>query len=168
MFSYSITNGSTVKALDKYIASGEQYFFITDTFNITYNQKVYRINFIISNKIEIGKSIVQTNITMTEFKKIYSSYTNNLDTYINYKNLLTDKDRTFVPKFSTPVLDFIELFFNHFKRHFKSINKTNKNIIFFDNPISINAQSSNNRIGYGNQYYCDILVYEGTKFEIKK
>lgn len=36
--------------------------------------------------------------------------------------------------------------------------------IFFENPISINAQSSNNRKGYGNEYYYDTLIYEGTKY----
>lgn len=36
--------------------------------------------------------------------------------------------------------------------------------VLFDNPISINAQSSSNRTGYGNEYYYDTLVYEGTKY----
>lgn len=60
-------SGSTVKILDQYIASKEQNFFIKDNFNIIFENKIYTINFIISNKIEIGKKIIPTNITMTEF-----------------------------------------------------------------------------------------------------
>lgn len=166
MFKSSIIDKRTIKVLDKYIESKEQYFFITDIFRINHKEKIYDINFIISNKIEIGKSMVPTNITMTEFKKIYSSFFNDLEKLVNYKTILTRSNRTAVPKFSVPVLDFLELFFEHFKSHIDETNTFNNNdkIIFFDNPISINAQSSDNRTGYGNEYYYDELVYEGTKY----
>lgn len=156
-------SGSTIKILDRYIESKEQNFYIKDSFNIKYKECVYSINFIISNKIELGKQIIKTNITMTEFKKIYGDFFCNCEKIINYKETILPFDRTSVPKFSVPVLDFIEFFYNDFKKHFDDGNIVDKEI-YFDNPISINAQSSNNRIGYGNQYFYDTLVYEGTKY----
>lgn len=133
---------------------------------ITLNQnKIYDINFIISNKIDVGKSIIRTNITMTDFKKIYNSMFNSYEKIVHYKNNIEDDDRTNIPKLSVPVLDFIELFFENFEIHIDSINiSDNDEIIFFNNPISINAQSSKNTTGYGNEYYYDTLIYEGTKY----
>ena len=64
MFEESIVDTSTIKVLDEYIKSKEQYFYITDIFNVEHNNKIFNVNFIISNKIEIGKEIIQTNITM--------------------------------------------------------------------------------------------------------
>ena len=162
MFEGSIL-GSSVKALDKYIESKEQYFLIRDKYNIIYNKKFYDINFIISNKIEVGKQIVSTRITMTEFKKIYNEVHNDYDEIVNYKNYLSPLRRTYAPIYSVAVFDFIEIFFEHFKNNVKG-NVGKSEIIFFENPISINAQSSNNRKGYGNEYYYDILIYEGTKY----
>lgn len=163
MFESIIVDISTVRVLDDYIKSNEQYFLISNSFNIFYNATIYDIYFVISNKIPIGKKIVKTNITMTDFKKLYNSRFNTLEKYTNYKTNLTNVDRTNVPKLSAPVLDFVELFFNHFANNItKQHNKGD--ILFFDNPISINAQSSNNRTGYGNEYYYDTLIYEGTKY----
>ena len=79
MFESTIIDISTVNVLDNYIKSKEQYFIISNGFNIFYNKVIYNIYFIISNKIPIGKEIVKTNITMTEFKKIYGSYFNTLE-----------------------------------------------------------------------------------------
>jgi len=109
MFESTIIDISTVNVLDNYIKSKEQYFIISNGFNIFYNKVIYNIYFIISNKIPIGKEIVKTNITMTEFKKIYGSYFNTLEKYTDYKTNLTNIDRTNIPKLSAPVLDFIEL-----------------------------------------------------------
>lgn len=162
MFESSITDVSTVKVLDEYIESKEQYFLILNNFNIIYDNKIYDVNFVISNKIEVGKQIVPTNITLTEFKKIYGSMFNEFDRILGYKDRVNNNDRLAVPKYSVPVLDFIEIFYNHLKIHINSCNEDD--IIFFDNPISINAQSSKNRTGYGNEYYYDLLVYEGTKY----
>ncbi len=164
MFESTIIDISTVNVLDNYIKSKEQYFIISNGFNIFYNKVIYNIYFIISNKIPIGKEIVKTNITMTEFKKIYGSYFNTLEKYTDYKTNLTNIDRTNIPKLSAPVLDFIELFFNHFENNITKQYNNEEDIIFFDNPISINAQSSKNRIGYGNEYYGGTLIYEGTKY----
>ena len=145
MYADVITNG-TIRAIDNYLASKELYFYINDKFKINYRNKIYNINFVISNKIEADKKIIPTNITMTDFIKIYGN-----------------TNRAAVPKLSLPVFDFLGIFFKHFKTH---INKQPdpKKIIFFDNPISINAQSSNNRTGYGSEYYYGTLVYEGTKY----
>lgn len=156
----SYLDGSTIKILDKYMHSKKQYFLIKDELNIKYNNHIYSINFIISNKIRLEKTIVQTNITMTEFKKIYNTYINDYERLLNFQNTLSSLDRTSVPKLSVPVFDFLNIFYSHFKRH---INSTAK-IIFFDNPISINAQSSVNRTGYGNTYCYNTLIYEGTKY----
>lgn len=163
MFESTVIDISTIKVLDNYIKSKEQYFRISDGFNISYNNEVYNIYFIISNKIPIEKTIVKTNITMTEFKKIYDSYFNTSEKYTKYKTKITDTDRTSIPKLSVPVLDFIELFFNHLSNNIAT-NYNKDGIILFDNPISINAQSSDNRTGYGNEYYYSILVYEGKKY----
>lgn len=162
MFESSITDVSTVKVLDQYLESKEQYFLILDNFNIIFKNRIYDVNFVISNKIEVGKKIVSTNITLTEFKRIYGSMFNDFDRILNYKNQATDTDRTKVPKFTVPVLDFIEIFKIHLEEHIDNFKEDE--IIFFDNPISINAQSSKNRTGYGNEYFYDLLVYEGTKY----
>ncbi|MBU5471723.1 hypothetical protein KQI85_15410 [Falcatimonas sp. MSJ-15] len=163
MFESTILDVSTIKVLDKYIQSKEQYFLITDDFNILCGDKIYNIYFVISNKIPVDKKIVKTNVTMTEFKKIYNSHFNSSERISDYKNTLSETDRTKVPKCSMPVFDFLEMFFEHFEKHNEEIHSED-DIIFFDNPISINAQSSNNRTGYGNEYYYDTLIYEGTKY----
>lgn len=150
MFESSIMKNSTIQVLDNYIESKEQYFFITDSVGIKNNEEVYNVNFIISNKIEQGKKIVPTNITMTEFKKIYKPVFLNCEKILNYHNHLTSESRAGIPQYSLPVFDFIGIFYNHFKDNFDIIKKSkNNDIIFFDNPISINAQSSKNRTGFG-------------------
>lgn len=150
MFESSIENKSTIKVLDDYIKSKEQYFLITDLVGIKINEEVYKVNFIISNKIEKGKKIVPTNITMTEFKKIYKPDFLNCEKILNYHNHLTSESRAGIPQYSLSVFDFIGIFYNHFKDNFDIIKKsTDNDIIFFDNPISINAQSSKNRTGFG-------------------
>lgn len=163
MFEESIVDTSTIKVLDEYIKSKEQYFYITDIFNVEYNNKIFNVNFIISNKIEIGKEIIQTNITMTDFKKIFGSYFNSYNRIIEYKKHNSSKDRKSVPKLSLPVYDFLEMFFENFIKNVQD-NFEDEKTIYFDNPISINAQSSSNRTGYGNEYYYDMLIYEGTKY----
>lgn len=163
MFEESIVDTSTIKVLDEYIKSKEQYFYITDIFNVEYNNKIFNVNFIISNKIEIGKEIIQTNITMTDFKKIFGSYFNSYNRIIEYKKHNSSKDRKSVPKLSLPVYDFLEMFFENFNKNVQD-NFEDEKTIYFDNPISINAQSSSNRTGYGNEYYYDMLIYEGTKY----
>ena len=91
MFKSSIVDISTVKVLDRYIKSNEQYFLITDEFNLRFKGKIYTINFVISNKIEVGKEIISTNITMTDFKKIYMKYVNDYDRISGYKNYVSDR-----------------------------------------------------------------------------
>lgn len=58
------------------------------------------------------------------------------------------------------VVEILNIFCKHFQKH---LNLTDT-IVFFNNPISINAQSSKNRTGYGNNYFYNTLIYEGTKY----
>ena len=162
MYADVITNG-TIRAIDNYLASKELYFYIYDKFKINYRNKIYNINFVISNKIEADKKIIPTNITMTDFIKIYGNTYYKCEEILSYKKRITDTNRAAVPKLSLPVFDFLGIFFKHFKTHINKQPDPEK-IIFFDNPISINAQSSNNRTGYGSEYYYGTLVYEGTKY----
>lgn len=162
-FKANLFDKGSVKILDEYIKSKKQFFFITTCFNIIHIDKVYQINFIISNKIPVNKKIIPTHITMTEFKKLYGYDYCDCDALINYKNHLSAENRCAIPKLSVPVWDFLQLFYAHFQKNFK-LATTENDIIFFENPISINAQSSDNRTGYGNEYYYDTLVYEGTKY----
>nr|DAR50442.1 MAG TPA: hypothetical protein [Caudoviricetes sp.] len=161
MFRASI-DGSTVKILDEYIKSQKQYFYITTTLSLIHDNKVFDIHFIISNKIPIDKKIVSTNITMTEFKQLFKDDFYNCYKILNYKNRLEELNRCSTPKLSIAVFDFLDLFYTHFKEHYNK--SKNKDLILFDNPISVNAQSCSNRTGYGNEYYCDTLMYEGTKY----
>lgn len=55
------------------------------------------------------------------------------------------------------------MFFENFNKNVQD-NFEDEKTIYFDNPISINAQSSSDRTGYGNEYYYDMLIYEGTKY----
>lgn len=129
MFESTILDVSTIKVLDKYIQSKEQYFLITDDFNILCGDKIYNIYFVISNKIPVDKKIVKTNVTMTEFKKIYNSHFNSSERISDYKNTLSETDRTKVPKCSMPVFDFLEMFFEHFEKHNEEIHSED-DIIF--------------------------------------
>lgn len=160
-FEAALFDKGSVKILDEYIKSKKQYFFINTCFNIIHIDKICKINFIISNKIPVDKKIITTNITMTEFKKIYGYC--DCESLINYKKRLSQENRCSIFKLSVPVLDFLELFYTHFQKNLEKQTSEDE-IILFDNPISINAQSSSNRTGYGNEYYYDILMYEGTKY----
>lgn len=162
-FEAALFDKGSVKILDEYIKSKKQYFFINTCFDIIHIDKIYRIHFIISNKIPVNKKIISTNITMTEFKKLYGYEYCDCELLINYRKGLSIESRCSAPKLSVPVLDFLELFYTHFQENLE-MQKSEDEIIFFDNPISINAQSSSNRTGYGNEYYYDILMYEGTKY----
>ena len=168
IYEASIFENGSVKIFDDYIGSGKQYLLLTTRLNIKYKSSIYSINFVLSNKIQKNKTIVKTNITMTEFKKLYNAYHSydkfcDCEKVLNYHERLTELSRRAVPKLSAPVLDFIELFYSHFSNYIEQ-NGTEYGIIFFDNPISINAQSSDNRTGYGNEYFFDQLIYKGTEY----
>ena len=168
MYEAAIFECGSIELFDKYIESKKHYLLLTTNLHIKYKDTIYSINFVFSNKIEIGKKIVRTNITMTEFKKIYNAFCDynkfcDCERVLNYSEKVSATDRRAVPKFSVPVLDFIELFYSHFCGYMEH-NEIENKIVFFDNPISVNAQSSINRTGYGNEYFFDKLVYEGTKY----
>lgn len=71
MYENYISNKSTIKILDDFIKSGEKCFCIKDNFSFYYNEKIYAINFIISQK-EFKQDILKSNITISDFKKIYT------------------------------------------------------------------------------------------------
>jgi len=151
MYENYITTKSTIKVFDEFLKSDEQYFCIKDNFAFYYNDIYFAINFIISSKTD-NQNILKSNITITDFKKIY--------TIPHYKDLeqitdclnhnKEDFKLTNIPKISLPVFDFICTF-----KDFFVINLfyTKKNTILkFPIPISINVQSSID-ITYG--YYSD-------------
>lgn len=141
----------TIAVLDEFDQSNEDYFKINDNFNFYYDNKKYFVNFIIGKNLRYDdlKNIVISNITLTEFKKIYKlplcydleSITNCLNHDSNILNLTT------IPKLSLPVFDFIctfkQNFTNHINTHCTECNYNS--IIRFDFPITINGQSSKNR-----------------------
>ena len=162
MYKTTLFDKGSVAALDAYLESKKQYLYVENFVTIALNRKVYKVNFILSNKIEVGKCIVRTNITMTEFKKLYTYDYINLKDFLSYKKKLKELNRTQIPKLSAPVVDFLELLQDNIKEN--SAEQNTGKLILFKYPISINAQSSKNRTGYGNEYYYDQLIYEGTKY----
>lgn len=100
---------STVEILDEYIASKEQYLKILDKFSVTdINLLQYDIQFVLSNKIPIDQEIIETNITMTEFKKIYNRplLLPMIGEYLEFMKKDNLK-RNHIPKISLPVYDFL-------------------------------------------------------------
>jgi len=158
----------TIKVLDEFIKSGEKYFCIKDNFTFYYNDKYYEINFIISRKEQPTPNIAKSNITMTDFKKIYTipryKDLNQITNCLNH-----DKEYfklTNIPKISLPVFDFICTFRNIFINN-SSYNSINNVIINFPIPIAINAQSSADTY-YGNyNWYGDTSVYLIVGYMIK-
>ena len=72
-----------------------------------------------------------------------------------------------VPKMSLPIYHFFfdkkEIFLN--TMHTMEQNKQDfSGKILFDPAVVLNAQNSKNRSGYGNEYYRDELIYEGTLY----
>ena len=74
---------STIYVFDEFIKSSEKYFCINDNFSFLYNDTYYSINFVISQK-ETNEDIPKSNITISEFKKIFTiSHHKELDRIIN-------------------------------------------------------------------------------------
>ena len=94
-FEAVLSDKGSIKILDEYIKSKKQYFLINTCFNIIHIDKIYEINFIISNKIPVDKKIIATNITMTEFKKIYGYGYCDCNSLINYRKRLSSENRCF-------------------------------------------------------------------------
>lgn len=144
----------TIAVFDDFERSNKKLFKIIDNFNFLINHIEYFVNFIIS-KTEYSQPIIKTNITLTDFKKIYTLpyYCNNLDKFTNCIDHNTEYFKsTDIPKISLPVFDFICTFKDIFINNI-SHNKNNCNLLInFPIPIALNAQSSKDRI-YGKYTY---------------
>ena len=80
----------TIAVFDEFEQSNKKLFKIIDNFNFSLNYIEYSVNFIIS-KSEYSQNIIKSNITLTDFKKIYTlpyCY-KNLDKVTNPKNKST-------------------------------------------------------------------------------
>lgn len=165
MYNNCITTKSTITVLDEFINSGEKYFCIKDNFSFYHNDKFYAINFIIGQK-EFNQDMIKSNITISDFKKIYSiPHNKDLEQIINCLNHNQENFKlTDIPKISLPVFDFICTFHDTFTTNIPCSN--NDSIIKFPVPIVINAQSSIDT-NYG--YYKDgshIFYGDTSKFLI--
>lgn len=154
MYEKLISNENTIKIFDDYIKSKEEFFRIKDNLIFSHNNIYYVINFIISKK-QYQVDTLKSNITFTDFKKIYkqippkeiSLITNCLkEDTPNYK--LTD-----IPKISLPVFEFMCRFQKIFLINTPyNIDKIGL-IIKFPIPITINVQTSLNlEYNYENFY----------------
>ena len=139
----------TIYVFDEFIKSGEKYFRINDNFAFFYNDTYYSINFFISQK-EANQDMPKSNITISEFKKIYTiSHREELDKIVNCLDHNRDDFKLVdIPKISLPVFDFICTFANIFIQNMPYNNKSNT-FIEFSIPITLNAQSSKDKL-YGN------------------
>lgn len=163
MFERLLGRCGTIKIIDEFKESGEDYFYIKNSFVILYNEKRYYTHFIIGNRNNDEKII--TNVTMSDLVDAYKKCTIISDKFLNYKDRLTQEDRSNVPKLSLPIYDLLTIFYNHFVDFINSGEQYDGDtIILFDKPISINAQSSLNRTGYGNIYCHGSLVEKGTQY----
>ena len=92
----------------------------------------------------------KSNITISEFKKIYTiSHREELDKIVNCLDHNRDDFKLVdIPKISLPVFDFICTFANIFIQNMPYNNKSNT-FIEFSIPITLNAQSSKDKL-YGN------------------
>lgn len=150
----------TIEVLDEFIKSGKKYFCIKDNFTFYYNEKHYAINFIVSQKAD-GQNIINSNITMTDFKKIF--------TIPHYKDLeqITDclnHDKedfklTNIPKISLPTFDFICTFKDIFIDNISNNMNEYNSFILFSHPIALNAQSSKNIWPRRYRWYGETTTY---------
>lgn len=163
VFDAELYDKGSIKVLDAFFESKKRYLYDTSGIGIFTDEKIYNVCFVLSNQIPIGKQIIPTNITLTELKKLYSYGFLNPEDVLDYRKRLSPSNRCAVPKLSVPVLDFLEMFYDSYKENFNDSVEEDE-LILFDNPISINAQSSKNRSGYGSMYSRNILVHEGTKY----
>ena len=112
MFERLLGRCGTIKIIDEFKESGEDYFYIKNSFVILYNEKRYYTHFIIGNRNNDEKII--TNVTMSDLVDAYKKCTIISDKFLNYKDRLTQEDRSNVPKLSLPIYDLLTIFYNHF------------------------------------------------------
>lgn len=163
MFERLLGKCGTIKIIDEFKESDEDYFYIKNSLFIQYNEKQYYTHFIIGKRNNNEQII--TNVTMTDLVDAYKKCITINDKFLNYKDRLTQENRSSVPKLNLPMYDLLTIFYNHFVDFINSGEQYDRDtIILFDKPISINAQSSLNRTGYGNIYRYGSLVEKGTQY----
>lgn len=160
MYRDYITIRSTRKTIDTFLNSGKELFCINDRFSFNYNDVFYSINFIIKQYIP-NEKIFKSNITISDFKKIYkfpcTLYLNEIDEFLNHdkKNFKLEK----IPNISLPVFDFLLTFKDFFIDNIPSNSDNYDSMITFQIPITIKIQSSVNILyGYGS-YYGDTSTF---------
>lgn len=153
------SNKGTIKLLDAFKESKEEYFKIRNNLNVYMNNRWYFLNLIISSSPK-GRYI-PLDITITDLKQFYKN--NDGIMFDEWRDaLFSDKEYVFIPKITLPVYKFVLYLEEQIQKHYDT-SKQNQ-LVEFEKAIQINAQSSSNRSGYGNEYRWGELVYEGTKY----
>lgn len=155
-------NTGTVKLLDDFDKSGEEYLKLMDVFYIREENNAkdfYYLNLFISHK---NLKRISSHITMSNLKEVAGTFIR-VDDIIEINSL----DYQRVPKMSLPMYHFLfhqkEAFLNAIHT-MQENNIKESGIIPFEPAIALNAQNSSNRTGYGNEYHYDNLVYAGTLY----
>jgi hypothetical protein len=148
---------STVSLMDNYNVSKYSYLILSRIYSFYANNNIYNISLIVckqrklkniySNAYEFilhnkkGISISQLKNTPSKISKFRIDPESQKPEQIFYNFLLNAiTENNLVPKY------------------------TNRQNMFFKNPYLLKAQLSTNRTGYGNVYYQDELVYQGTLY----
>lgn len=151
----------TLKLFDDFEKSKEARMLLNWAFTISYTDKtlhLYRVGLIIENFdcLKNTPKYYSSNITMTDIKDLKKD-TRNLNKIVEISQIDFDK----VPRLSLPAYHFLYKTKNEF---IEAINSKKKKEFLFKKPILLNAQNSSNRTGYGNEYFGDLLIYEGTHY----
>lgn len=134
---YHVVEPGTVTVFDEYLKSEEDFFHITDNFVFIHNNFSYTVNFVISKNQP--QNYFKTNITLSEFKKIYKMW--HYQNILTLQNILNVLPKTEIPKISLPVYDFLCTFSKYFLEN--TVHDINV-LIKFPCGIGIHAQSSRN------------------------
>lgn len=114
---------------------------LCDVFCIKYRRKLYWVSLIIQRKPKEQQCIPS------------------LLTFTNLKNKLLERVFTLDDEGSYKIVSEI---FKGIRRNWQC--EANDIEVVFPIPVQFNAQNSSNRSGYGNRYYGEELVYEGTLY----
>lgn len=159
-------NDSTVRIFDNFIASKEEEMELRNvcrfyTFEPSYISCYLRL-YIAAPGYLRKNYVSQSNITMSALKELKRTDIN----FNSIKSIETYKYHE-VPKIPTTIFHFLlenkQLFVNTMNDMITNNLEISKKILF-PTSIELNAQSSANRTGYGNIYYFDELVEEGTLY----
>lgn len=119
--------------------------------NKQYEFLILNANMYLPNHKSFSYLIIRTNTTITEMK-------DNVPTMTEIKSV---SGKT-ISGVSIPRMQFL-------KEHILEVARYNvvtqpRQIILLSEPCPIGGQSDINQTGYGNEYFYDLLVYEGTKY----